>query len=115
MQLNSKAQKKWKTLVDKWQSSGLTQKEFCQLNDISLRAFQNNKTKLKKNSTGSSQNNSKTIASVKFLPVSVKDVTPMVSAFETPIKIQLNQYLISVCNGFNPNALKSLFQVINEL
>ena len=42
MQLNSKAQKKWKTLVDKWQSSGLTQKEFCQLNDISLRAFQNN-------------------------------------------------------------------------
>ncbi len=115
MESKSKIQKKWKVLVDKWQVSGLTQKEFCLANDVSLRSFQKNKTLLKKLSTKGNQNSSKTKTSVKFLPVSVKETPIIEKACDTPIKIQINQYLVLISKDFDSNALKSLFQVINEL
>lgn len=94
----------WKTHIERWSHSGLSQVHYCQANGLIPHRFTYWKKRL-------SQSN----ATVSFVPLQLTENLPV------PVKkcsfnlVTPNGYRIEVDAGFDPSALKQLIGVVNAV
>ena len=95
----------WKERIAHYQSSNMTQKEWCEEHHLNYSQFHYWMRKLK---TEENPSNTKT----QWLPVDIMD--QVVDETETSMFVHVGGVLIEVKPHFNPNLLKQLVRTLSE-
>jgi hypothetical protein len=104
----------WKSLLNEFRRSGLTQAEFCRRRRISLHSFRKHLYQPRPSRPASSDDRSSVGADHHFLPVTIlPDPTPSVVASPSHLELILsNGRRIAVTPGFDPRTLRHLIAVV---
>jgi hypothetical protein len=106
----------WKSLLNEFRRSGLTQAEFCRRRQISLHSFRKHLYQPRPSQTASSDDRPSAGADPQFLPVTIlPDPTPSFTASPAPAHLELilsNGRRIAVAPGFDPRTLRHLIAVL---
>jgi len=104
----------WKTLLNDFRRSGLTQAEFCRRRQISLHSFRKHLYPPRPPRTASSDDRPAVPADPHFLPVAIlPDPTPSIT--DPPAHLELilpNGRRIAVAAGFDPQTLRRLIAAV---
>ena len=98
-------QQDWATIIENWLSSGLTQADYCQRNNIKLKEFSNWKYRLdkKKKQTRSEAGD--------FLPVTVKEP---IDTRNNPVTVVVADVTIQYCHDTDPALFIGLVNLLRE-
>ena len=104
----------WKSLLNEFRRSGLTQAEFCRRRQISLPSFRKHLYQPRPSQTASSDGRPSAGADAQFLPVTIlPDPTPPITASPSHLELILsNGRRIAVAPGFDPQTLRHLIAVL---
>ncbi len=104
----------WKTLLNEFRRSGLTQAEFCRRRQISLPSFRKHLYQPRPSQPAASDDRSPAGADPHFLPVTIlPDPTSAITASPAHLELILsNGRRIAVAPGFDPRTLRHLIAVV---
>jgi hypothetical protein len=104
----------WKSLLNEFRRSGLTQAEFCRRRRISLHSFRKHLYQPRPSRPTSSDDRPAAAADHHFLPVTIlPDPTPSITASPSHLELILsNGRRIAVAPGFDPRTLRHLIAVV---
>ena len=97
----------WSGEVQQWQGSGLTQKEYCNKQGISIERFGSWKRRLELEA----QSHSGTIVAIPSKIVS----TALLAMRPTLGLVVKEQYRVEIPNAFSPATLEAVLEVLNRL
>lgn len=100
---DNKKQAFWEKHIELWQSSSLTQAEYCRQNNLNSKSF------------GYWKRRSKEFTEeVRFVPVTLD--SPVATNPGSPLKVAVDgRYCIEVPDGFSPETLKKVLCVMEAL
>ena len=102
---NRGKQESWKSHVEAWRTSGLSQVDYCRQHDLSRHRFTYWKCKLDKK-----------IAPVTFIPISGDSVRSQRRYNnQTPIKLNIGSFQIEIGDGFSPETLSALIFTLSRI
>jgi hypothetical protein len=96
----------WRGRVEAWRKSGLSQRVFCERNQLALSTFQLWLRRLKSQGSGG-------LACVEIVPVSLSRIQPL-RAQTPPIVVVMGggQYRLEVADGFHPTTLQEVVRAL---
>ena len=99
-------QRMWRSRIKAWESSGLSQVEYCRQKDLSRCQFTYWKCRLLRKETP-----------VRFVPILRKSVRSLVHGdSQAPIKLIIDsRYEIEIGDGFSPDTLSTLIRTLGVL
>jgi hypothetical protein len=105
---------RWKSLLNEFRHSGLTQAEFCRRRQISLHSFRKHLYQPRPARPAPSDDRPSAGADAHFLPVTIlPDPTPSIAASPSHLELILpNGRRIAVAPGFDPRTLRHLIAVV---
>jgi hypothetical protein len=105
---------RWKSLLNEFRRSGLTQAEFCRRRPISLHPFRKHLYQPRPSQPTSSDDRPSAGADPQFLPVAIlPDPTLSITASPSHLELILsNGRRIAVAPGFDPRTLRHLITVV---
>lgn len=96
----------WKTHVESWQQSNLTQAEYCRRNSLSIKSFGYRKRRIL---VAPEQ-------SLSFVPVTIQAEPVTTVRLESPLQlVLLNGLKVEIADDFNPVLLKKLIRTAETL
>lgn len=91
----------WKTHIESWQQSNLTQTEYCRSNGLSIKSFGYRKRRILESPEHS----------LSFVPVTIQAEPVTTFRSESPLQlVLLNGLKIEIADDFNPLLLKKLIR-----
>jgi hypothetical protein len=104
----------WKSLLNEFRRSGLTQAEFCRRRRISLHSFRKHLYPPRPSQPAPSDGRASADADPHFLPVTIRpDPIPPISASPSHLELILsNGRRVAVAPGFDPHTLRHLIAVV---
>jgi hypothetical protein len=104
----------WKSLLNEFRRSGLTQAEFCRRRQISLHSFRKHLYSPRPSRPAPSHDRPSAGADHPFVPVTIlPDPTPSGAASSSHLELILsNGRRIAVAPGFDPRTLRHLIAVV---
>lgn len=102
-QSNEELRKEWERRIEVFRSSGLTQTNWCKVNDISIHQFKYWFKKINDNQSSQSKE-------TKWISMSVEDESP--NNLTDTIQIKIGQATIEVKPNFNPRLLANVVKVL---
>jgi hypothetical protein len=105
---------RWKSLLNDFRRSGLTQAEFCRGRQISLHSFRKHLYPPRPSQPAPGDDRSSATANHHFLPVTIlPDPVPTITASPPHLELILcNGCRIAVSPGFDPQTLRRLVAVV---
>jgi hypothetical protein len=105
---------RWKSLLNEFRRSGLTQAEFCRRRQISLHSFRKHLYPPRPSRPAPGDDRPSADADPPFLPVTIlPDPTPSIAACPSHLELILpNGRRIAVAPGFDPRTLRHLIAVV---
>lgn len=131
MRLKNRNAQWWLGQVEAWQKSGISQAEYCRLNNLNHKSFSNWKLKYTKEMDKSNEPEisvfTSSLTHVPLIPVGISEQIVSVTT-ETEVKtpqlpntgfsgitlIVKNDYQISLAIGFHPKTLKNVLALLAE-
>jgi hypothetical protein len=103
---NREKRREWKSRINAWKSSGLTQVEYCRQKELSKCQFTYWKCKLEKK-----------VDPITFVPIMGKPVRSQTPQnHQAPIKLIIDSmYQIEIGDGFSPGTLSTLIRTLDRL
>jgi hypothetical protein len=105
---------RWKSLLNEFRRSGLTQAEFCRRRQISLHSFRKHLYPPRPARPAAGDDRSSVAADLHFLPVTILP-EPTPSSMASPSHLELilpDGRRIAVAPGFDPHTLRHLLAVL---
>lgn len=118
-----RSDQEWMELIQECRTSGLGDKEWCELNEIPVSTFYTKITKLRRKACDIPKANQRTIGqSQQVVPLSILDESPIPLADAIPIQtdapaviLKMNDYSIAITNHAARDTILNTLSVLRQL
>jgi hypothetical protein len=111
MRAKQRSAKWWEKHIEAFRASGMTQREYCQLNSMKPRALQYHLTQMRRKESNISHSLEKRS---EWVPVSVVDSEPE-RISPGGVRLQINRIIIEAERGFDSAHLTSILRTVGAI